>query len=346
MIKTGKIISMATFGMLLAGLSSCVSTEIIEPEKGSQTNSDDLTLSFSAPADRLDTRADDSHKLRYIAFVIPRSNGSYDWTKAQRKEIIENERKSDNVIAFKVDPDQDYMIGVFADYIPVSSQADGNGYYADYYYNTQTKDSYITLNPNPESSSGISTSFFNNDYYDCFSFTKNVHKEKTRLDVECELDRATAKVRFIDENASKENFSDITFSALSYVTQFVIQTQECGVYSNVKSADLQNVKLTEMANPAEHELFYFYTLAGSKGGSIVNLKGITFTSTNTQEKSNKTQIPEYTIPIQKNFITTVKGSFVPVLTTPDPGVTTPEEGDLYLNVSVNDNWQTGQTVNQ
>lgn len=343
MINSGKIISMATCGMLLAGLSSCVSTEIIEPEKGTQANSNELTLSFSSPADRLDTRADDSHKLRYIAFVIPESNGSYDWTTAQRQELIEDE-KAKNEIVFKVDPNQYYMIGVFADYIPSSTQDDGNGLYADCYYNTQTKNSYITLNANPGNTSGVSKSFFNNDYYDCFSFKTTVYKEKTRKDVECELDRATAKVRFVDENATPENFSSLTFSAMSYVSSFVIQTQECVGYEDVKSTNLQNVKLTEMSNPAEHELFYFYTLAGSKGGSIVNLKGITFTATNTQNNSNTKNIPEYTIPIQKNFITTVKGNFVPVVTAPDPGVTTPEEDDLYLNVSVNDNWQTGQTL--
>lgn len=339
------------FGILVSSLSmgilsfSCVSTEIVEPKGSDSQKGDEITLRFSTPK-KLATRADDSHKLRYVAKLFKmKTSQAYDPSSMQRQEIIEDVNKADNVITFNVDPDQNYIIFLFADYIPAASQP-SNNLYPDYYYNTQSQDELVTMLPNPDNtSSKISTKFFNNDYYDCFSWTDTIHKTTLKRELDCCLNRAVAKIRFIDENAKNENFSNITFSSFSYLTQFNQQSQIGLGYSNLTATDLREISLTEMSSPNDHELFFFYTLAANKNSSVKSLKDVTFTTTNSDNNTKQTQIQAYTIPIAKNFITTVKGSFLPLNNTQEPDPGNQNDNSIILNVSTNGEWGSDQDFN-
>ncbi|MCH5224258.1 MAG: hypothetical protein J1E82_09475 [Muribaculaceae bacterium] len=334
------------FGSLLissVGFSACVSTDIEQPGQPIKEYGDQLVINLQTPKHPA-TRADNTHKLRYTAKVYHLLNGTdIDLSSVQRKEIIDNgNSQENNVIVFKVDPDEKYRVFIFADYIPVESNLNDRGEYTDYYYNTHINSDYIAMNVTPgnTSSSKIDRAFFNNDYYDCFSYSDTVHKTILKKELNCTLQRATAKIRVIETSENKNNFANLTFQAVPFVSQFNLTTGEC-MLSQSSTQGLSSIQLNEFGNDDENELFYFYTLAGGKNSDTKHLERLKFTVTNLQGKTTETEIEAQKIPIQKNFITTIKGNFVaeevqePVL----------DLGDLILYMDVNNDWEGEQTFN-
>ena len=318
-------------------LPSCVSSEPVEPPVSITEKGDQITLRFSAPK-ALETRADANFKLRYVAKLYERQGLSIDPSTMVRKDMIEG-GEDGTVIVFQVDPDKIYEIHTFADYIPSYSTVQADGTYPDYYYNTRTDAGNVSMIVNPGSSTrAITEEFFNNDNYDCFARMDTVHKTKLKKELKCELQRAVAKVRFVDESATPESFGSLTFSALSFFPDFNITTLQRGAYSTLKQWDIEQLNLTAMGNAERHEVFYFYTFASS---SRDNLKAFRFTTVNSAGQQVSRYIQDYEVPVMKNYVTTIKGKLVadlPSQDEPDDPKEEDLEGGIILDLTTNPDW--------
>ena len=320
--------------------ASCVSTESLDVSSPSDSSKNQITLLLSSPAE-VSTRSDhDGFSLRYVAKLLKVNYGT-NTTLIDRKEIIESSDNSENKIIFKADPGSKYYVYIFADYIPSESEKDKDGYYPDYFYNTKSEDGVVTLNNHPEGGTKISPNFFNNDNYDCFNISHLVEKKNDEVRLSEPLQRAVAKVRFIDENLDEENFGSLKFSNLSYFPSFNHQDDTRAGALPLRSSDLEHISIETASDPENKELFFFYTFSHS---SKVNLPyEIKFTTYNSAGEALTKQINE--IPTQKNFITNVKGSFLSLegLSEDNPGNDTPgtdetKEGDIILDLDYNQNW--------
>lgn len=324
-------------------LTSCVSTETVDCPEPEVKIGDEIVLNLSAP-ESLTTRAGSDHKLRYIAIIYEGTEKGSGYNFLERKEILEGETEK-NTVVFRVAPDNDYKIILFADYIPESYKRDETtGFYPDCYYDTNKE--------NVEASKGIMTMrafidkdgettlnqhCINNDNYDCFSFAlENIHKEEEEVVRDPVLTRATAKVRFVSTTGEAEDFQSISFSNLDFYNEFNIFAGDASRNDKFKNSFLEEISFSTMSNPSENELFYFYTL-GPNTIKSKNLKTIKFTlNTVSEDKPREITISDYQIPVLKNNITTVKGNFLPGVTVEDPE--NDGKGDIILHMSTNEKW--------
>ena len=322
-----ELMKMMSLILMMSGLSSCVQTDVVAND--SEEAVDEIVLRLAGPEESVGTRADATHKLRYVAKLFEGDNIFSEGRYKGRAEIIEGE--NNNTVKFKVEPGT-YTVLLFADYIPASSEKREDGTYADNYYNTQSKNEHIelidfeTVKSNP----------INNDSYDCFSYRSGeIVKEKDKaaiLDKKV-LKRAVAKVRFLATGEpSLDNFN-LTVSKLSCYSLFF---QTDGVFLNGKPDNLlkTNVDFNSPTNASEYELFYFYTLAQTQESK---LKAIEFT-VQTGDKIIQTKIAADVLPVKSNQITTVKGQFAYV----EPEI--PEDRDedylFVTDMSTDNTWST------
>lgn len=308
----------------ITGLSSCVSTEIIEPESDVK-ETDELILNLSAPAD-VSTRASEGYKLRYIAKIFRGNSSNTFGEPLQRKEIIDGE-VADNKIVFKVDPNYNYTLMVFADYIPSTTQANSQGLYADYFYNTSQypKASMIRTTPGKDSET-VSADFFNNDNYDSFFGRHTLYKDEKEVIVNMTLKRTTAKVIF-RETSSNTGEGQVKVTNLKYGNIFQWDVEDAGV-NQYPSLNL-SLGTSSTISDEDKDLFYFYTLADSNTTGLA----LNFTFTITGGDPLTYTIPN--IPVTANHRTIVKGAFLPdPQSEPDP-----LEGDIILNLSTDYTWE-------
>lgn len=283
-------------------LTSCVSSEIIDSPDSPETASDEIVLHLSSPDD-VKTRASnhDGYKLRYVAKLFStKSAQGGDFILKQRKDITEGETDG-NEITFKAEEGK-YYVMVFADYIPVESSKNVDNIYPDCFYDTSSTDIDIKTKKNYK----IDETFFNSDNLDCFSAVKaNIDKTSARYDIEnFVLDRAVAKVRFVDISDNPVENSIISFTQVPYFSEFHQTTQSS---ANLLSEKISNIEIDALNND-EKEIFYYYTF--SPDGNGYKLMDLVF-DVKSGDKTTKIKIEDGTIGVRKNYITTVKGKFIP-----------------------------------
>lgn len=329
---------------ILSGLSltaySCVSTETVEKPIDKDRLGEEITLQLSAP-ESLKSRASSDHKLRYVAklYEFIKNDGGAQFKTINRREAIES--GDITTITYNVDPDKIYIVYLFADYIPENSTADGNGYYPDYYYNTQSEtDDRIRMITNPGKTSGVAPEFFNNDNYDCFYFCSDtIHKSLLKRELDCTLKRAVAKIRFVDENATEEEFGSVSFSKINYLEEFGLELGMANA-SKTLSSQLSEIKIEKMGKPSTNEIFYYYTLASDTKDQ--GLQDMAFTTVNKAGKSKSINVPTGAH-YRQNYITTIKGNLLEKGNNDPgqdgPGLENPDFGDLILNMTTNQEWK-------
>lgn len=321
-------------------LTSCMETTTLGDELSAA--SDQIVLNLSAPQE-MQTKADDGYKLRYSARIF-RGTNLQTWTFIERKEIIEGE--DNNQIVFKVAPNNNYTIMVFADYIPDSYTKSEDGTFNDYFYNTKVSNlgqKGITIRTTPGSNSeNVSPDFFNNEKYDCFyGRSEVIEKTEAEYPVSITLKRYVARVSF-QENSEEMGEVKVTAKkiglrkTLNHSTGTTILSTSPSDSEANKS--IGNIELTQSAEISEQqkELFFFYTLADNDTKN--QYVSVEFQMTNGDNASEPISIKE--IPVKANYKTVVKGAFLPAEKMDTPGDDENDnEGDIILTLSTNYDWE-------
>ena len=334
--KTESLLKINSLLPILASLvvyifSSCSTDKDVSPVGSRETAS--IIVNVSAPAEP-GTKADSGYKLRYIAQIFKgKTVNSWESQPVSRQEIIEG-GSDGNQVVFKVDPNEYYIITVFADYIPAGATADAEGRYPDYFYNT-TNAKKVIVNTTPGSTSGkVSAEFFNNDNYDCF-FVKQegIYKEAEEYRLSLTLKRAVAKVVLRDKTSNTGDYS-VKVNSLGNRTEFRFETQ-----TTVSGAEISiDTPLVQIAGitPDSRDLFYFYTPAALVEGNNEKVS-ISF-SAGSEENWLTNTVKD--IPVKGNYKTIVTGTFLPDPLEEKPGDddNPTKEGDIILDLSTDYEW--------
>lgn len=292
--------------------SSCVSTETMEPEMENDQNRIVLNLDSPTPDG---TRADSNHKLRYVAKLFMGYKNNLSTDIYYRKEIIEGDASQGdkaNQIIFDV-PKGTYTIIVFADYIPVDRQKNNQGEYGDYYYDTSKKD-VVTVLPTPgdKNSEKPSASFFNNDNYDCFMGLVTIEKTEKKEICNMALQRIVSKVRFLDTSNNAGQYN-IKLSKAGCYSMYDINSDIANFLENYSA----NITLTKQMNGStDQEILFYYTFA-TKDKPTKEKLNVSFSVSNNSGQNNEFSISN--IEINQNYITTVRGKFLPTSPGSTPG---------------------------
>ena len=322
--------------ILACGLfSSCVATDVVTPE-ANKDSSEYVVLNVSSPQEA--TRADEGYKLRYIAKIFQGSSRTAWGDPLDRQELIDGE--NGNQIVFKVDPNDNYAILVFADYIPANYEAGADGLYNDYFYNTKKNSKQVVLRTTPGSdAANVSSSFFNNHNYDAFFGMETFRKEEAEKVVDMTLKRTTAQVVF-REKSENEGECSVSVNKLGVRKSFS-QDQNNSADPDFYEANksLGNLNLTETANvdSSNKDLFFFYTLADPTS-SPQNVS-TEFKVTKNETESDVITVKD--IPVKANYKTIVTGEFLPADNSgDDPKEEDPtKSGDVILNLTTDFSWQ-------
>lgn len=320
------------FSVLL--FSGCRNDETDDIQASKMNESEEITISIRSP--KANTKSDPGYKLRYVAKLFKgQSSNAWASQPLQRKEIIEGE-DNNNRISFKVDPNEYYAIMVFADYIPASSTPSAEGYYEDYFYDTNSSGKSVYVIQNPDgNASGLSSSFFNNDNYDCFYGIKTeIFKTEEEYNINLTLDRAAAKVIFRDNAELSGNLS-ITVNQLGVRPKFdCVNLSTSSTPNSEFTSKKYNTSLQSSPQDGNNDLFYFYTLATfSETPDVVS---IVFT---TKDDNGEKASTVTNIPVRANYRTIVTHDFIPEDQNSEiPGDDVTKTGDIQLNLSVNKNW--------
>lgn len=323
MTKTIKKLTALLFSAtILILLGGCSSTEIIDSPQEPAKKGKTITLSLSAP-ENASTRAGSDHKLRYVAKLASGKLDDASFKLQERKESIVSEGEN-TTITFSVE-EGEYMIILFADYIPNNSTPDEHNCYPDYYYNTNYTDKPFIID--------IKSFELNNDNMDCFGNVIKVKKGPEQVTKEVSLKRLVSKIRLISTtglDANKE-IDNISYSKIPYYPDFNLEEGGGFVISSkpisYSSANSNNFIHIDENNKEEYELFYFYSLA-DKNGNLLSEFDFTFNF------KDNTSLPRHIdsgiITSKRNTITTIKGDFL--------SKEEPKKGDIILNLSTPDNW--------
>lgn len=330
------------FSIFCLWLTSCVSREIIDGPEPTEASNDEIVLHLSAP-ESAKTRSDhNGYKLRYVVKLFSNNVGS-GLKFEQRKDIIEGETTK-NEITFVAKPGP-YKVMVFADYIPEETKKNGE-IYEDCFYDTSSEVyDNITLKGTDEEHTKIDEKFFNNDNLDCFSDVKEVtKKEGEQAKVETyNIPRAVSKVRFIDDTPDKSlDNVKINIYQIAYCSEFAMQTGTAAPSSDRKLTKQETFVSLEIIPRQEDdkELFCFYTFGPSSQENIDNK--IKFDVILDENKS-PFEYGESYIPIRKNYITTIKGKFIPSKEDsgepiPEPDTDDPNDDLIHVWVSTEQNF--------
>lgn len=335
-MKAKLLAHIASLFLAVPFVCSCVSTETVEPDLAAKAT-DEIVLNISSPEDAF-TRADNGYKLRYIAKIFQGSTSAA-WTSViSRQELIDGE--SNNRIVFKVDPDKDYAIMVFADYIPADYTADANGLYKDYFYNTQSSRKAVMRTTPGSDADALSPLFFNNPNYDAFYGIATFHKEEAEKIVDMTLKRASAQVIFRD-NSGLSGSCNVTVNkiGLRKTYDFSLQSQSSTPGASEANRNLGDIAIAETATvgAGNSDIFYFYTLADE----ITSPQYVSTEFKVTKEGVVSDAVSVKEIPVKSNYRTIVTGQFLPAdPSTPGPGEDeTTKAGDIILNLSTDFSWQ-------
>lgn len=331
-----KIFIPTSFVGFLLMFSACVSTDVLDsPDDGKV--SENIVLDLMSE-DRASTKAHDGFTLRYVAKIYQKDGNNWGSAPYDRKEILEG---GTNKIIFSVPANNSYKIILFADYIPSGSEKTGECY-RDYYYNTvnplqTTNQRFVGIRTNPgDDSQTLSPEFFNNDNYDCFFASTEVYKDQNELVEKITLKRLCAKV-YIQDISPNSGECEVTVSKLGVNPRYdydnnTTTTTPSSTFDTQRFNTLLSDKVNVTAD--NKELLYFYTLAYDQSSTV----GIEI-NVNNAGKTKSTKITQ--IPVRQNYKTIVTGEFVdasPVSDIPGIGDQDPQEGDIILDLSVDDNW--------
>lgn len=320
-------------GML--SLSSCVNTETVEPEiTGNDTRH--IVLNLSAPED-VSTRASSDYKLRYVAKLFNGSKSSLNSTLPHvRQELIEGEQGLagvENQMVFEVPANNNYVVFVFADYIPQNSQRSEEGFYNDYYFDTKNYNTGVSMLATPGNSKtdNVALEFFNNDNYECFAASEEVgYKTEDRVDLNLKLKRIVAKVRFVDTSKIEGDY-DIDLASTTYIREYDM-IKEHGYTPITKTTKFSIASPMTFTTADEQELLYFYTFASNASDQTPALAF--FLTDKSGSEPNTYKVEATKIPVESNKITTVKGKFVEGLFPSSEPDYDPTKGYIYLNLSL------------
>ena len=329
-----KLFSFSLFASSI--LASCVSTEILEPESPQDT-SKQIVLTLTTP-EEASTRADNGYKLRYTARIFKGSSANA-WAKTpvDRQEIIDGEEyegKEKNQIIFKVEPNDNYGIMVFADYVPVDYQPDNDGYYKDYFYNTKEKRIIMRTTPGSDEEV-VSPEFFNNHNYDAFFAIQTIYKDIEEVVLNMSLKRATAQIVFRETSDATGDCSIIVnkLGVRRLFDQDINQTFDPPSSESSKNRGNINLPQTASVDEENKDLFFFYSLAHT--ANTTQHVSTEFKAFNDNHITDAYSVKE--IPVKANYKTIVKGAFHP------NAYFKPEEdtkaGDIILNLSADYDWE-------
>lgn len=336
-MKTREIVKSVFLILCLAGLGSCVSTDVVEPDAGGESKQG-LVLELKAPAEVM-TRALDGYQLRYVAQIFYGSSSQSWGNPLDRKEIIDG--KSDNRIVFQVSPGSNYTIMVFADYIPSEYTAGTNGLYQDYFYNTHTYAKSVVMRTTPgNDSQAVSPDFFNNDGYDCFFGIEKLYKDEKEVIVSMTLKRAAAQVKF-REKSDKTGACGVSVDKLGVRKQFNFDFSPVTVSPSDSESNrsLGNITVPGVPEVTEDikDVFYFYTLADES----TSRQFVSIEFTVNKEDADLKTVSVKEIPVKRNYRTIVAGEYLPEGNTKLPDEEDPKdkEGDIILDLTTDFNWQ-------
>lgn len=304
--KSGAIWHILSLWVLFGALSSCVSTEPVDPSSGSD---DKVPLVLNLKMDEAaSTRAEANHsgfKLRYIAKMFEGSFANLNSVK-ERKEMIA--AGDANQMVFYVDPNQTYSFIVYADYIPSDTQKNSDNEYGDYYYDTHTNKDMVTMLTSPKGNfSDVTVDFFNNDNYDFFAGAVQIEKRDETIIRDVVLKRRVAKVRFVD-NSTNSGVYTISVSSFRHIRNFTIDDGSTNAMTPTQHDQQLVVSPNKfVSNSGDKEVLFFYTFAHEYADN--SLTALTMNVSSDNGVSQK--IEANNIPLQMNYITTVKGKLLP-----------------------------------
>lgn len=286
----------------------CTSTELVEIPGEQPAKPDVISISLSAP--HLETRADATHRLRYTARLFSGNTETGHIEFIKKKQMLEGE--SSTVLVFDGVEEGTYTITLFADYVPANSEPDDNGEYPDYYYDTSGYEDIVMKDAGKE--------FLNNDHYDCFGKYIIVKKEAEEKRETVALPRIVAKVRMIgNETSSGETPTAVSVTKFSTLLSYKLTSGRASEIYRYPTGEVPGNKwdLTPSLT-APNELFYFYTFAASpslNNGKAQTLGYLSFSVEADGLDPVNTDINSGEIQVRPNYVSTVKGNFIP--STPD-----------------------------
>ena len=343
-----KLFSILGTSLLLSfGFTSCISTETVESPAPQESDEITLLLNTEEVAGTKAGENHDGHFLRYVAKLFKLSGN--DITSSMipvRQELKASD--GDNSITFKVDPNSTYKIIVFADYIPESSLPGDDGTYEDFYYDTHADNEYVSVKTDESNLARL----INNDNLDFFCTDAiKINKTEEKVEQNITLKRVTSKIRFV---AKVGNDTEADPQATVTISKFdqkgKINTNMVSAPKNTNAASLLSKQTYSLTNEKvaenELELFYFYTFAQI---SSQELSEFEFTVNLSDGTLKKVTIPTGKITYSRNYITTVKGAFIPSSNDDNPGTgddgpgeSEDHTGDIVLNLTTDQNWSGNQ----
>lgn len=345
-MKSGSAFLLSASFAFISLFSSCVSTDVWEPQPSGDSENR-VVLNLSAP-DEIKTRADNGFKLRYVAKLYSGTDRESNNVTVQRQELVEGEKGEggiENQMLFYVPVGSPYVIYVFADYIPSDYQKNpASGCYKDYFYDTTIAKNTVKMlsTPDQKGTNNLSTSFFNNDNYDCFGGVAALEEDKTEKEetFNLELHRLVAKVRLEDNSQFSGNF-DAEISNFTYLSQYTLKKEvsdESGWAPQTAPNTIKIFNNKEIPASDSKEIFFFYTFASpstvadEKPKFEVNIK-------DHSETTLANLISTGYITVKRNHITTIKGKLLPGIMADEPGLDQEEtrDGPIILNLSVTEN---------
>ena len=205
------LISVPLLSLLLSG---CIVSETVEPSEP-QIEDNTIILNVSTPEAAIEkTRAiDPGLQLRYVAklFKGDADGGEF----VDRKEIL-----ADGTIIFNA-PIGEYTVDIFADYIDAGATPNSNGQYPDRFYDTSTKNEFITMQSfrSRDGKKTFKYNCINNDNYQCYATRLKIKKEETAYENSLTLKRAVAKVRVVSKDGDINGIDKIRLTAFSFMDE-------------------------------------------------------------------------------------------------------------------------------
>ncbi len=302
--------------------SGCASTSTVDAPDSPETPSDVISFTLNAPT--ISTRADATHTLRYTARLFKQNDKSGEFEFLQKKQILEG--SSTSTLVFEGVETGEYAIYIFADYVPAGTQALADGSYPDFYYDTTQTQEVSMRTFGPE--------IINNDHYDCFAKYITLTKNEEEVHSVISLPRVVAKVRVIEESVTDGRAaSSISLTQFPIFTHYKIKNATPSEPYNYPLGNVTEGKWDLTPPPAgQNELFYFYTFAPYNRTETLSYLAFTVSADGLSDVN--TNIQSGKIEVRQNYITTLKGSFIP-LPQEDPGTRTDR---ILLDLSALTDW--------
>lgn len=302
--------------------SGCASTSTIDAPESPANPSDVISFTLNAPT--IGTRADATHTLRYTARLFKQNIKSGDFEFQQKKQILEG--SSASTLVFEGVEKGEYAIYIFADYVPAGTQPLADGSYPDFYYDTTQTQEISMKTFGPE--------IINNDHYDCFAKYITLTKNEEEVNSKISLPRVVAKVRVVEENVTDGRApSSISLTQFPIFTHYKIKNATPSEPYNYPEGNVTEGKWDLTPPPAgQNELFFFYTFAPYNGTQTLSYLAFTVSSDGLSDVN--TNIKSGEIKVRQNYITTLKGTYIPI-PTENPETRTDR---IILDLSAIPNW--------